>query len=60
MIIDSRVNVHIYTHDDARSKFSTNSHETDNNVIVKKSNIVAEKIVWISYLCTASLGGGGS
>jgi hypothetical protein len=60
MLIDSKVNVHINIHDDARSKFSTNSHETDNNVNVKNTNIVAEKIVWISHLCTASLGGGGS
>jgi hypothetical protein len=55
MLIDSRVNVHIYSHVGARSKFSTNSHETDNSGNVKNTNIVAEKIVWI----TASLGGGG-
>jgi hypothetical protein len=57
MLIDSRVNVQIYTHDGARSKFSTNSHETDNSVNVKNTNIVVEKIVWISHLSTASLGG---
>ena len=42
--VDSRVNVHnfsfnksaIYTHDDASAKFSTNSHESDNSVQVKK------------------------
>jgi hypothetical protein len=37
----------------ARSKFSTNPHETDNSVNVKNTNIVAEKIVWISHLCAA-------
>ncbi len=52
MLIDSRVNVHMYTHDGARSKFSTNSHETDNNVNVKNTNILAEKIVWISQFRT--------
>jgi hypothetical protein len=30
--VDSRVNMHIYTHDGASAKFNTISQETDNSV----------------------------